>query len=229
MTDRTIGKTIAEALDELESDERALVELCGEMVKAYGGAIYAFDLFAYGAANRSLGLSTGFRTMIGEQNFICAGALVRLQLDTAFRFYAGFLVDDPARFALDVFAGKHVRKLKDRDNKNMTDTYLVAKLSDEFPWVQSLYDHTCEYIHLSGTHISHAIEGGIRPDNTFTAKIGGVDEDISDSTYVDAIRAFQRSMHVFLHYLRGWVLTKDNPELVAKLKAERDTKETNAS
>ena len=81
-----MSNTITNALEKLESDENELVELCGKMVNAYGGAIYAFDLFANGAANRSLGLSTGFRTMIREKNFICAGALVRLQLDTAFRF-----------------------------------------------------------------------------------------------------------------------------------------------
>ena len=130
---------------------------------------------------------------------------------------------------MDVFAGKQVRKLKDRDNKNMSDAYLVGKLSNEFQWVQSLYEQTCEYIHLSSTHISHTFVDGIGPDNSFVAKIGGIDDNVADSTYFDAIQAFQRSLHIFAHYLSGWVFTKDNPELVAKLKAERDGKATNAS
>ena len=215
-------QTVAEAIDVLESDAKKLFDLCVQMVHAHDGDVYPFDLFANGAANRSLALSSGFRTMIRDRNFICAGAIVRLQLDTAFRFYAGFLVNNPHQFATDVLAGKQIRNMKDVDGHRMTDWHLVDKLSAEFPWVKSLYDTTCEYIHLSGKHISHTVDVWAGPNNRFAFKIGEVDDDLPDSTYLNAIMAFQQSTLIFVRYLNGWIFTKNNPELIAKMKAERD-------
>ena len=67
------------------------------------------------------------------RNLICAGALLRLQLDTALRFYAAFRVEKPHDFALAVLDGKRVRDLKDLDGQKMTDDYLVRKLGASFP------------------------------------------------------------------------------------------------
>ena len=198
-------QSIEEALDVLESDSKKLVDLCADIVKADDGAVYPFDLFANGAANRSLALSKGFRQMIRDKNLICAGAILRLQLDTAFRFYAGFLVQDPHQFALDVFGGAHIRNIEDMGGKKITDRYLVNKLSGEFEWVDELYKQTCDYIHLSGTHMSHAIDG--HDHTSFTAKISDSDGDLPDHVYLSAIMAFQQSTLIFVRYLNGWLYT----------------------
>lgn len=216
--------TISEALNILESDEKKLIDLCAKMAKAHDGDFYPFDIFASGAANRSIALSVGFRTMIRDKNLICAGALLRLQLDTAFRFFAGFIVKDPHQFAKDVLAGKQIRKFTDMEGKKLTDKYLVDSLAKEFPWAKSIYEKTCDYIHFSGTHLSHAInvKESLDGNKTFACKIGAVDREFPDQTYLDAIIAFQQSTLIFVLYLNGWIYTKDNPEAIVKLKAKRD-------
>lgn len=220
-------QTISDALNILESDAEKLINLCAEMANAHNGDMYPFDLLANGAANRSIALSAGFRIMIREKNLICAGAILRLQLDTSFRFFAGFLVNDPHQFAKDVLEGKQIRKMTDMDGNQLTDAYLVKRLSEEFSWVKPLYDYTCEYIHLSGTHISHAIDGTVQDSTdgskTIVTKFGAVDRELPVETYLEAIMAFQQSSLVFVRYLNGWIFTKNNPELVARLKVERDT------
>ena len=217
-------QSIEEALAILESDAKDLVSVCVKMVEAYDGAVYPFDLFANGAANRTLALSKGFRQMIRDRNLICAGAILRLQLDTAFRFYAGFLVPDPHKFAMDVFDGVQIRNIVDMNGKKMSDRYLVNKLSTEFPWVDELYKKTCDYIHLSGTHMSHAIDG--HDKKSFTAKISETDGDLPDHVYLSAIMAFQQSTIIFVRYLNGWIYTKANPEEMLRLKAERDAEKS---
>ena len=101
--------TVDAALSDLEADEGEMIVIAGRMIQAYGGAIYGFDFLANAAVNRALALSAGFRTMICERNLICAGAPIGLQLDTAIRFFAGFIVDKLHDFAIDVLGGSRTR------------------------------------------------------------------------------------------------------------------------
>ena len=82
------------ALAELEAVH---LRLGKEMFEAFGGAMYGMDLLAAGALNRSKAHIAGFSTLIKAKNLICSGALLRLQLDTAMRFFAAFLVERPPR------------------------------------------------------------------------------------------------------------------------------------
>src|SRR2546427_10538241 len=72
--------------------------------------------FVAAALNRSLSLVLGFCDLIPD-NYICAAPLIRLQLDSAVRFSALWLVADPKDFAKRVSSGKPIRKLKDRDGQ----------------------------------------------------------------------------------------------------------------
>ena len=128
---------LQKSLSRLEALEKSQLGLAKNMIEAYGGSMYAMDLFISGALNRSLALSDGFRGLVKSKNLICAGAILRLQIDTAIRIFAGTLVEDTNKFVNDVLKGKHIRNFKDRDGNRMTDRYLVTKLSDEYPWLPS--------------------------------------------------------------------------------------------
>lgn len=54
------------------------------------------SLFGIGVGRRAVALSSGFRVMVEQCNSLCAMPIVRMQLDTAIRFYAGFFVADPS-------------------------------------------------------------------------------------------------------------------------------------
>lgn len=218
-----LSKSLVESLSTLAVLDKAHLELGKDMSKAYGGAIYGMDLLAFGALNRSKALIAGFRTLIEARNLICAGALLRLQLDTAMRFFAAFIVEKPHDFAIAVLGGKRIRDLRDRDGKRMTDAYLASKLGEEFEWVPRVYDRTSSYVHLSSTHLMSALslKAGEGESREFEAKISAEDKPIPDWIYIEASDAFCASTDILLRYVHGWVFTKGNPELIEKLKRER--------
>ena len=230
---RSLGMVTAhnESLEEsrrgLERLDKAHLVLGKQMSEAFGGAFYGMDLLAAGALNRSKAHIAGFLQLIEARNLVCAGALLRLQLDTALRFYAAFLVDKPHDFALAVLAGRRVRDLKDRKGQKMTDAHLVKELGEEFSWVPRVYERTSGYVHFSGTHLLSAMEptrGRAESDRVITIKISAEDKPSPDSIYVEAVDAFSAATDVLLRYVHGWVFTKANPTLVERWKREREEK-----
>ena len=213
---------IKAALADLEADEKAMLDRAADMIQADDGAVYGFDLLANGAVNRSLALSAGFRALIRDQNLICAGALLRLQLDTALRFFAGFIVDKPHDFTIKVLKGEHIRKMKDQNGQFMTDRYLITQLAKEHAWIDSVYEKTSGYVHMSNTHISSTFDRVNHENRPIGIKIGWRDKDLPDSVYLEAIAAFRESTKILAHYIDGWIFTKSNPDKVAKMKAARD-------
>lgn len=222
---RHASRDVNSVLAHLEEEEKVLLERAAALMKAYDGALYPLDFYAHAATNRSLALAAGFRSLIGDRNLICAGAIVRMQLDTAMRFFAAFIVDKPHDFAMDVFRGAHVRKLRDKAGNLMTDHYLITQLSGDYPWIAELYEYTSSYIHLSDTHIQSTIDGVSHKDegeHSLQIKIGWQDKELPDSIYIDAVQAFRRSLEIFTRYLNGWIFTKDNPEVVAQQREEHE-------
>jgi hypothetical protein len=225
MSEPEHSDSLEESLSRLKQLDEAQLELGNHMFKAFGGAMYGMDLLAAGAFNRSKAHVAGFRSLLGAKNLICAGALLRLQLDTAMRFYAAFLVEQPHDFALAVLAGQRVRDIKDRDGKKMTDGYLVQKLGEEFHWVPRVYERTSGYVHLSATHLLSALHTPTEDpadERSFTIKISAEDKPLPEFIYIEAADAFRAATDVLLRYVHGWVFTKANPELVQRWKQERD-------
>ena len=200
------------ALVALEAAENNMLDRSVRMLQAYGGALYGFDLLASAALNRSLALSSGFRTMIRERNLICAGPLVRLQLDTALRFFAGFTVSDPHDFALKVLEGDRIDRMRDQHGTRMTDRHLVTQLTKEYPWVESVYEGGSGYVHLSATHIFSTFDRNYYEQAAkHRIKIGSRDQQFPDDVYLKTIETFGECTKMLMRYIEGWIITKDNP------------------
>ena len=210
-----MSKEIEKLLAILNEGHDAVKDRGKHMYEAYGHAMYGLDFLAGAALNRTMANIDAFTSLIRARNLVIAGALLRLQLDTALRFYAAFLVEKPHDFALDVLHGKRIDKLKDMRGYRLTDRHLVNLLSEEFPWIDRVYQATSGYIHLSGTHIHHTI-GEDSEDLTFSIKISPEDKDLPDGLYTEAIDAFIESIKVLLKYIDGWIYTKNNPQIVAE-------------
>jgi len=196
---------LLKTLDELD---RRLREAGLAMGRAEGGSLYPLDILAISALNRSLALSSGFRAMIQARNFICAGALLRLQLDTALRFAAAWMVPNPHDFAMSVMGGTPVRRLADCDGNMMTDSHLVSRLKVDDPWIEDLYNQTSGYVHFSEKHLSNAVTS-LGDDGALTMKASSIDEAVEPQHYLEAVLAFEASVNLFIRYLEGWALTKD--------------------
>jgi hypothetical protein len=198
-------------LENLKASQKLHFEVWQKTMNAYGGKFYPVDLLAQAVLNRSLNLVEGFVILAQQRNMICCGALLRLQLDNCLRFYAVYLVKDPHDFAMQVFGGKPIKKMKDKSGKPMTDAYLAEKLNEKFPWVLNVYKRTSGYIHLSETHIFNsfvepATEGG-------TQRMGiGIGSNYEGDEFIEeAALAFIEATKVMFEYLIGWQRTKANP------------------
>jgi len=217
-----MSEKILQKLSHLRSYHKPHLELSKYMLEAYERALYPLDLLAIAAMNRSLNLLDGFCMLIESKNFIAAAPLVRLQVDNALRFSAAFLVQEPHKFAIEVLKGTPIRKLQSRDNKKMTDRYLVEKMTEEFPWLPNVYEHTSGYIHLSEKHILNACYLSEEKEDQakFSAKISLNDEFVPDDIYSEAIDAFKAATNILFKYIHGWAYTKDNPEVLEQLKEQ---------
>lgn len=192
----------------LQQRSKEVSSLAVRIMQAAGGNNYPLDLLFLAALNRTYAQIFGFTSMIGARNFVCAAPLIRLQLDTALRVFAGTLVDDPHGFTMSVLGGTAVRKLASRDGEKMTDAYLVKRLSAIYPWVDDVYKHTSGYIHLSEKHFFSSV-GSLEADNTFTFKISAEDSNVSAEDYEEAMDAFSAALDIFFQLASDWARTKD--------------------
>jgi hypothetical protein len=214
---------VGKALESLESLTEEHYAVGRDMTNAHGGGLYGFDLLAYAVLNRSVAQIRGFCHLIREKNILCAGALLRLQLDTLIRFYAAWLVEDPHEFAMRVLEGTRVRDLRDRDGKRMVDAHLVEQLGNDFHWVPAVYERSSGYVHLSAVHVHAAVFADLdTPDEgVIHMKVSGEDRALPDELYVEAISAFQAATRALLDFVNGWAYTKANPELAKKMRNEQ--------
>lgn len=209
-----------ESLEELVKEQLFLAK---KMFEAYGGTFYAMDLFASAALNRSLQTASGFKIMVREKNIFCIGALLRIQLDTALRFFASSLVERPHEFVSAILDGAKIRDYKDESGKKLTDGYLVSRLSEIHPWVKNVYERTSGYVHFSGEHIFRTVEVSKTEKDEKTLRIGISacgNDSVGLKPFVEAIEAFKESTEILSQLIRGWILTKSFPEEVAKLRQE---------
>jgi len=205
-----MNKRIKLELKKLKQQEARLIRLAGLGMQADQGAMFPFDFWTNAAINRGIQLSSGFRSSIKKHNAICSGALLRLQIDTALRYSAGWLVQDPHGFVGRVMSGEQINRMKDRSGEVMTDSYLVKVLSVEHPWITEVYKRTSSYVHFSDTHIwstLYELEG--TENRRVKTKVGAEDKEGLSDLYMEMVMAFQAATTVLINYVEGWVFTKE--------------------
>ncbi|WP_298416778.1 hypothetical protein [uncultured Kordia sp.] len=106
---------------------------------------------------RTISTIEGIKALIKIKNFTSAAPLARIYLDSLIRLHAFKLYDNPNEIALEVLSGKKIRNLKGRNNKKMTDHYLVNSLSKDYSWITNVYDKTSGYVHFSFQHHNNMI------------------------------------------------------------------------
>lgn len=195
-------------LSELEGFRRRLFDLGKEMFEPGKVGLYQLDLLATAVMDRGLSLIFGFTSQIRANNFTCAAPLVRMHLDNVLRFYAAYISDDCHEFTMKVFKGEHIRNLKDRDGKKMTDRYLVEKMSIEHPWMQKVYETTSGYVHLSNTHIFNSSRLKDFEKGIIEFSISEQDRWLTKDSKIEATECMIEITEVLYSYLAGWSQTK---------------------
>ena len=204
-----VPNDILASLDAIENLAPEHVSLGKEMLEADNGTFYGMDLLTLGALNRSLDHLSGFQSLIRGGSWLSAGALLRVQLDTALRYLAATLVDDPHEFAGAVMGGAKIRNMEDREGKKMTDAYLVSKLGERYPWIPASYEKMSGYVHLSSEHLSAPFyASGDDVTRTVEFEIGSMKGEVPHFIYVQLTTTFLLATEIFLEYAGNWVATK---------------------
>lgn len=160
-------------------------------------------LLGAGIARRSCAITYGFLEMVKQKNSLCALALVRVQLDTMLRLYAGFFSKDRIIFSEEVLHGKQINKMLSDTNEKMTDSYLVKRVNTIEPWVMKVYKKTSGYIHFSNEHIKEGLKhtGG----HNFEMVIGPNDYDREVTNFLESLACFFHITSIIKVALEDWL------------------------
>lgn len=177
-----------EVVADIEKSERELLDV---YQKYLAGPICYQHFYLFGIARRALALSAAFRKMIDDRNSLVASSIVRMQLDTVLRLYALFWVENPEEFAVKVFNGAQINKLKAKDGQLLTDKYLKDRLVARNEWMPAVYAETSGYIHFSYRHMKAAVKMVDSETHRAELQIGPKDLGKSLGYYGELLRAFR--------------------------------------
>ncbi len=198
-----MAETLDEKLAKQERAEHTLLQLFHPIIQS-GDNMYVADFFLIGVIKRAVSLSSGFRALIAARNFTCAASLLRMQIDTAMRLNAAALSPSPEDFAMAVFKGEPINKIKDREGQLMTDTYLARKLNEQFSWVYNVYKETSELVHFTSRHIFASAAKLDENTRTVHFMVGAQDPPRPDEDYFEVVHAFYEATRVVVTLAAGW-------------------------
>jgi hypothetical protein len=207
---------IQAAAQKLRALKEQHLPLLQECLKADGGKIFGVDFLAWAAISRSISNIDGFLSMVEQNNYVLANSIIRLQLDTILRFFSVHLVNTPHDHAMRILKGEKINKIKDRNNKQMTDRHLYETFAavEKLDWVKSVYERSSGYIHLSKNHI-FSLFTEVREsvdDRTVGLVCGdGGNAAIPHGLKIESIECMAHITQLILKYIHGWVETKKNP------------------
>jgi len=204
-----LPKSVEALLANLDELRELVTKQLADSWKADEGRIFKTDLVALGVARRTYAVIDGFVALLRQRNPLCCGALLRLQLDTAMRFYACWLVPDPATVAVALLDDVPLSQVTSSEGENLTDRYLHTKLSKQYgDWIDSVYEKTSGFVHFTGRAIRDA---SIRHDpcsQTETVSLAGPGREWTEPEMVEMVSAFVESVSVTLKLLYSWFYTK---------------------
>jgi hypothetical protein len=148
-----IPDDIISALGVFERREREFMSLIERTFLADDGNVYGMDWAVYAGTQRALSLMHSFDVLIRERQPRVAATFVRMQLDTAMRLNAFWMVADKDAIAQQLLSGEKFRKLKSIEGEPLTDKLLHERLEKEFPGVSRAYEEGCGFVHLSQPHM----------------------------------------------------------------------------
>lgn len=209
------SSTLEEACSHFDEINRRHTEVGASLVLAADGALMPLDFLAYAALHRSKANLSAFRMLVDCKNLIAAGPFVRMQLDSAMRFFATSLVDDPHDLVISMFGGKSIGQLRDRDGKRMSDFYIRGKLAKRVPWVERVYEHGSGYVHLSAVHLNSAVMPDDQHDDAdFTRieiRISDEQRPVPEWLWTEMVDAYCSITEMLFQFVGDWTRQKGQP------------------
>jgi len=192
----------------IRSREKDHIKLLFAVLSADEGAIFGNDLIGAAAIQRSLMLTKGFLAMLRSRNYLCAGALLRMQVDTLLRLQAAALFPSGNTPLTWFLQGKPLSKLKAPDGKPLTDKELCSRVAKRYEWVPRVYERTSGFIHFSSPAM-FSIFAGRPKGRTLAIAVGRTPgRRWRGEERLEAAEAFEAATHAVLDMVYSWGHTK---------------------
>jgi hypothetical protein len=149
---------------------------------------------------------------------VTARTLLRTHIDTALRFSAAWLVENPHVFAKKIIAGERINKIKDRKGNLLSDAYLVECMSASRPWLPEVYKQLSGFVHFSGSHVFASV-ASLDDKGRVSFHLSEFDLDYPEESWTELIDCFREATKILAEYLHGYAWTKR--ALPEELEAER--------
>jgi hypothetical protein len=144
---------VAEREEKLNALIQELTNLGKAMLSVNSKKLYTADFFLLGVLNRSINLIDAVLVLGNHWNFIAAGPLVRVHLDTLLRISYWKTLRNDTEFLRRMLEGEQINNIKDEEGKWLTDARLRVYAKPVFPQVDSVYKETSKLIHFSDKHV----------------------------------------------------------------------------
>ncbi|MFI5112748.1 MAG: hypothetical protein ACHP8B_13975 [Terriglobales bacterium] len=161
------------------------------------------------ALQRSRHLIQGYVPLLHAKNLAAASALIRMQLDSAMRVNACFLVRDPLQIWEALKSDAPWSRIKTEGGDKLADAYLHEQLSTKFSWATELYKQMSGYIHLSRPHLESTVKG-----EDFLGMVvhqGPAGAGLTDQELANNAEQFVRVTRALLSLCEDYVRTRQAP------------------
>ncbi len=118
------SEQVLASIEAMELRRNKVIETMKQLFTADGGKMFHADLYSAAAAKRVLSSTSAFKILVAQWNLLSARTLLRTHIDTALRYHAMWLVDEPHEFCLKILNGEQINQMKDRSGQKMQDWYL---------------------------------------------------------------------------------------------------------
>ncbi len=170
--------------------------------------LYTSDIFFIGVMNRSINLIDAILVLTDRWNFVAAGPLIRLHLDTLLCLSYLRTIRNHDAFLIQILQGKRMNKIKDEEGEWLTDARLRGYAKSVFPQVDNVYQETSKLIHFSDKHVFTCIEALDDKGRTAGFSIGKGSSRWSEKDILTLLECAIAITDAILAVSRGWVLEK---------------------
>ena len=199
---------VAECEERLNDFIQDIIDVGKEMLSVEGSKLYTHDMFFIGALNRAIDLIDGILVLTSRWNFVAAGSLIRLHLDTLLRLSYWRTIKNPDAFIRQILEGKQVNKIKDEKGKRLTDARLRDYTRSMFPQVDNVYKVISSLIHFSDKHVFSCIEAIDETGRVVGFSIGKGSSKWTEKDILSLLECAIVITEAILAICRGWVLEK---------------------
>lgn len=161
------------------------------------------DLFVHSITFRAEAINSGYLTLTEQGNYLCAIALIRMQIDNFLLAWAGLACKDRDKFFVYYNSGKPINQLTDKDGNKLTQGYIVKTYAEIDPLVKVIYQNGNDYVHPSRLFQDESIDltNGIQ-------LLSYKEHECSEETKREAKKHMLITNNLIANILCRWVMLK---------------------